>query len=261
MLRMRKRLLCGVAMVSLIAGHAALAQNMPAIAPPTWAGFYVGGHGGYSWGSVNGAMTHDVVIPAGNFPVFGFNNVGSVPFPGIARDVKPTGPLGGLQAGYNVQSGRVVYGFETDISWTGQRDTFNFNGTRFLGGEDYVYQETLRTQLQYMGTVRGRWGYTYGQFLPYATGGFAWGRMKADLDWSLHELFGATATFSGSQSRTLVGFTLGAGFEYAFAPKWSAKAEYLFVNLGQENFFSGVQGGGPFGLRDHILRVGVNYHP
>jgi outer membrane immunogenic protein len=274
MRRIRGQLLSSVAAVVLLSASAARAADIPArmpvkapvvIAAPLWSGFYIGGHAGYSWGSVDGDMTHDVIVPTGIFPISGglfgtFSSPGVVPFPGLSRDVKPQGPLGGIQAGYNFQSGRVVYGVEADVSWTGQRNTFNFSGRRSLFlGEDYVYQETLRAELQYMGTVRGRWGYTFGQFLPYVTGGFAWGRMNADLNWTLTQLFGPTATFAGSQSHTLFGWTLGAGFEYAFAQQWSAKVEYLYVELGKEAFFSGIQGGGMFGLRDQILRLGLNY--
>src|SRR5262249_39148182 len=138
MLRIRKRiLLSSVATVSLLAGQSALAADKPlpvkapALAPaPFWTGFYVGGHGGFSWGKLDGDTTHDVVVPAGVFPPFPFASPGVVPFPGIERDVKPRGGLGGVQAGYNFQSARVVYGIEADITWTGQRDTFNFSGRR-----------------------------------------------------------------------------------------------------------------------------------
>jgi outer membrane immunogenic protein len=279
MRRIRGQLLCGVAAAALPGATAGLAADMavrmpvkapPAIAAPLWTGFYIGAHAGYSWGSVDGDTTHDVVVPSGatfpiiglsnNQPIFAFASPGVVPFPGISRDVRPKGPLGGFQAGYNFQSGQIVYGLEADISWTGQRDTFNFSGSRTgFSGEDYVYQESLRAELQYMGTVRGRLGYAFGPLLPYATGGFAWGRMQADLNWTLTQLFGPTATFSGSQTQTLFGWTLGAGFEYALAQKWTAKAEYIYVDLGKEAFFSGIQGGGMFGLRDHILRAGLNY--
>jgi outer membrane immunogenic protein len=231
----------------------------PVVAAPLWTGFYVGAHAGYSSGSLSGDTVHDLVVPAGNFPIFPFTDPGAVPFRGVARDVNPRGALGGLQAGYNFQSARVVYGLEADISWTGQDATFASDGRSRVLTEDYVYNESLKAQLRYMGTVRGRLGYAFDQWLPYITGGFAWGRMNADLNWSLTQLFGPTATFSGSEAHTLVGWTVGAGFEYALAQQWSAKAEYLYVDLGKATYFSGVQGGGRFGLRDHIGRLGVNY--
>jgi outer membrane immunogenic protein len=267
MLKVKKLyFLSSVATLSLLGAQAGLAADMPATLPtkaqafaPIWTGFYGGVHGGYSWGSLDGDMTHDVVVPAGSFQPFNFSFPGGIPFPSLNRGVSPRGALGGLQAGYNFQTARVVYGIEADISWTGQRDTFNFSGQTFFSSEDYAYDESLRAKLKYFGTLRGRWGYAFDQFLPYVTGGFAWGRMEVDLDWSLTQLYGPTATFSGSQSRTLLGWTLGAGFEYAFAQKWSAKAEYLYLDLGKETYFSGIQGGGAFGLRDHILRFGLNF--
>jgi outer membrane immunogenic protein len=184
----------------------------------------------------------------------------------LGRDVGPHGGLGGFQAGYNYQVDRVVYGLEADLTWTGQRDTFNFSVQHLaLNFEDFDYRETLTAKLHYMGTVRGRIGYAFGEFLPYVTGGLAWGRMKMDLSWAAAQrgnpgapVF-ATASFSGSEAHTLVGWTLGAGFEYAFAPRWTAKLEYLYVDLGKENFFVGVPGGGSFGLTDQIVRIGINF--
>lgn len=128
--------------------------------------------------------------------------------------------------------------------------------------EDYSYQETTSAKLKYMGTVRGRLGYALGQFLPYATGGFAWGRMTLSTNWRLHQFNQvADLPFIASESHTHVGWTLGAGFEYAFAEHWSAKAEYLYVDLGKETYFDGVQGGGSFGMQDHTVRIGINFRP
>jgi len=263
-MRLREQLLSGVAAGALVVGWTmpVEAAPPPAIVAPSWTGFYVGGHVGYSWGTVDGDITHDVVVPAG--PPFFAAPPGALLFPGLSRDINPRGSLGGLQAGYNVQSVRAVYGVEADISWTGQRDTFIFSGRRVNfppnSQEDLFYDEALQAKLRYFGTVRGRWGYAYDQWLPYVTGGFAWGVMQADLSWRFKQQnFSTPAAFSGSESHTLFGWTVGAGFEYAFAREWSAKVEYLYIDLGKHTYFSGIQGGGEFGLRDHILRVGVNF--
>ena len=191
-----------------------------------------------------------------------------IAFPSLGRDIDPNGGLGGFQLGYNYQVGSVVYGVEGDITWTGQRDTFNFNGIASnINFEDFLYQETTAAKLRYMGTVRGRLGYAYGAFLPYLTGGLAWGRMVMDLSWTASQkpancpactIF-ATRSFARSESHTLVGWTIGGGFEYAFADRWSAKAEYLFVDLGNKTYFSGVPAGCFLGLHDHIVRLGINY--
>jgi outer membrane immunogenic protein len=252
---MKQRLLGGVALFALLDASGALAAEPM----PSWTGFYFGGHAGYSWGSVNGDTTETVLIPHQS-PFSYMPN--PVAFSGLERDLKPNGGLGGVQAGYNFQAARVVYGLEADLSWTGQRDSFDFSGRKnSLNFEDFIYQETLTAKLQYMGTVRGRLGYEYGNLLPYLTGGFAWGRMKLDLDTKFTQVFCpiCVVSFSGSQAKTLVGWTIGAGFEYAFADRWSAKVEYLYVDLGKETYFSGVQGGGAFGLQDHIVRLGINF--
>lgn len=261
---MKNQFLTGVAALALFDSSAVGAADLPASmpvkalaapAPFSWTGFYIGGHLGYGWGSVDGDTLAAPTVPAG----LGFGTPGAQPF-SVNRSLTPNGILGGGQFGYNHQIGSAVLGFETDFTWTGQRDTFSFSGERVFNSEDYVYQETVRAQLQYMGTVRGRLGYAFGMFMPYVTAGFAWGHMTSDLNSSLRQLFGPTLLIATSQSRTLSGGTVGAGLEYAVASKWSLKAEYLFVDLGKKTFFDG-QSGSTFGLQDHTVRLGFNYRP
>jgi outer membrane immunogenic protein len=179
------------------------------------------------------------------------------------RDIDPQGWLGGFQAGYNFQYDRVVYGVEADFTWTDQHDSIFLSGDtrpKNVNTEDYSYNETTSAKLRYLGTARGRLGYAIGDFLPYVTAGFAWGRVNIDTNWLLHQFNQvANLPFAASESHTHVGWTVGAGFEYAFAEHWSAKIEYLYVDLGKETYFAGVQGGGSFGLQDHTARFGINY--
>lgn len=254
---LKQKLLSGVAVLTLFQTSGALAASPT----PSWTGFYVGGHAGYSWGSVDGDTTRTVIIPPSNPWV---SNPNPVPFV-FQRDIDPKGWLGGFQAGYNFQAGRVVYGLEADFTWTGQSATIFLSGdTRpsNFNFEDFSYNETTSARLRYMGTVRGRLGYTVGEFLPYVTGGFAWGRMSMETNWLLHQFNSiANLPYAASESHTHVGWALGAGFEYAFAEHWSAKVEYLFVDLGKETYFSGVQGGGSFGMQDQTVRLGINFRP
>lgn len=163
----------------------------------SWAGPYLGANVGYAWGDVT-------------------NNGAS-----------PSGPAGGLQAGYNWQSGPLVFGVEGDIQASGADDTF----------------AAWKFSNPWFGTARGRVGYALNNILLYATGGLAFGSLKGE-------------TLGLSESHTSLGWTIGLGAEVALSQNWSAKAEYLYVDLSNSTFLTGLQHGYEFGM----LRVGVNYH-
>jgi outer membrane immunogenic protein len=164
----------------------------------SWAGPYLGGNLGYAWGSVDNNPT------------------------------KPSGFLGGAQAGYNFQQGHWVFGVEGDIEATGAEDTF----------------APWKFSNPWFGTVRGRAGYALNNILFYGTGGLAFGDLRGE-------------TFGLSESHTTAGWTAGVGAEFGFARNWSAKVEYLYVDLANSPFsITGVSNGYSFGT----VRVGVNYH-
>ena len=163
----------------------------------SWAGPYLGGNIGYAWGSVENNPT------------------------------KPSGLEGGVQAGYNWQSGPWVFGAEGDIQATGASDTF----------------APWKFSNPWFGTVRGRAGYAFNNILLYGTGGLAFGELRGEK-WGL------------SESHTTAGWTVGVGAEFGLAQNWSAKIEYLYVDLANENFtITSV----PNGYRFGVLRAGVNY--
>ena len=164
----------------------------------SWAGPYLGGNIGYGWGSVDNNPT------------------------------KPSGLAGGVDGGYNWQSGRFVYGIEGDLDITGADDTF----------------APWKFSNPWFGTVRGRVGYAFNNVLIYGTGGLAFGELRAD-------------TFGLSESHTTAGWTAGVGAEVGLAQNWTAKIEYLYVDLADSNFtITGVPNGYSFGM----VRAGVNYH-
>lgn len=164
----------------------------------SWAGPYLGGNIGWDWGSVDNNPT------------------------------KPSGFVGGAQAGYNWQNGPWVFGIEGDIQGTGASDTF----------------APWKFSNPWFGTVRGRVGYALNNILFYGTGGLAFGELTGQ-------------TFGLSESHTNAGWALGLGAEVGLARNWSAKVEYLFVDLNDSNFvITGNQNGYHFG----VLRAGVNYH-
>src|SRR6204780_4621350 len=141
---------------------------------------------------------------------------------------KPSGFEGGVQAGYNWQNGPWGFGVEGDLQANGAADTF----------------APWQFSNPWFGTVRGRLGYAVNNILFYGTGGLAFGELRAD-------------TFGLSESHTTAGWTAGVGAEFGLAPNWTAKIEYLYVDLSDSRFtITGVQNGYQFGL----VRVGVNYH-
>jgi outer membrane immunogenic protein len=141
---------------------------------------------------------------------------------------KPSGFVGGAQGGYNWQTGHLVFGVEGDIEVTGAEDTF----------------APWKFSNPWFGTLRGRAGYAFNNILFYGTAGLAFGELKGQ-------------TFGLSESYTTAGWTLGAGVEFGIAQNWTAKIEYLYVDLAESQFaITGASNGDRFGL----VRAGVNYH-
>ena len=127
------------------------------------------------------------------------------------------GGLAGGTVGGNVQWGAAVLGIEGDWDWS------NINGTSNI---PFGCVTGLRNQGQLASTVRGRAGWAIDRVLLYGTGGAAFAPVQA----------GFTVRYR-FQSTTQVGWTAGAGLEFAFAPNWTAKAEYLYADLGSFNLY------------------------
>lgn len=143
-------------------------------------------------------------------------------------NIEPSGVAGGGQIGYNWQSGQFVFGGETDIQISGADDTF----------APYKFSNP------WFGTLRGRAGFAINNVMLYATAGLAYGELKGEF-------------FGLGEDKTLVGWTAGAGIEYGFTQNWSAKLEYLYMDLGSRAYsITGVDNG----LHSNYLRLGVNYH-
>jgi outer membrane immunogenic protein len=290
---MRKILLSGVAFVALAVGPA-LAADMPrkAYGPPppppppvlSWTGWYIGLNAGGIW-SNNSDFNNTVVSTFCN-PALGgcapnlATNALTAALP-LSFDLgNKAGFIGGGQFGYNYQTGALVWGFETDIQGTSlSRSGIATNVVPFGGGNPSVatLSAAANQKLDVFGTLRGRLGWTPSPpWLLYATGGLAYGRVDTDV--AFNSSF--TACFCGPNASTFAesdkwraGWTAGGGVEWMFAPRWSAKAEYLYYDLGHQtlnNFLSQVNGAGTrfveVGIasevhnRGSIARVGVNYH-
>jgi len=187
------------------AGRAADLSHAPYYTPEgplssfSWIGPYLGGNLGYEWGSTSNNPT------------------------------RPSGIAGGIQGGYNWQSGQFVFGAEADIQLSAANDTF----------------APWKFSNPWFGTVRGRAGYAIGSLLLYGTAGLAFGELSG-------QTFGLV-----SENHTNLGWTAGVGAEAALYGRWSAKVEYLFVDLASSTF---AITGASNGLSANIFRAGVNYH-
>jgi outer membrane immunogenic protein len=150
-----------------------------------------------------------------------------------------SGGQAGGTIGYNRQLGSVVFGVEADGDWSG------FNGSRTTVG----CPAGCSTSDSWLSTARGRIGYSFDRVMPYVTGGLAVGDIRA-----------AAPGFAGGSS-TDAGWTLGGGVEVALPGNWSAKAEYLRVDLGGFNCTGcSALPGDNVSLQENVIRAGVNYH-
>jgi outer membrane immunogenic protein len=230
---------------------------LPPVSSPAydWTGFYIGGNAGYSWG------TPAVDYSEAAAGLFGFGaetcRFGcSIPF-----TMSPNGFTGGLQLGFNYQTGVLVWGAETDIAWRNADAT----ASSIL---DSTTQDTLTLtdQQDWFGTARGRIGMApagASNWLVYFTGGLAYGKVEHSVT-QLCNLFCAE-TLVFSDSPTKVGWTVGGGVEVGIDRNWSVGAEYLYMDLGTDTLNSPGNGLDipattvSFHDRSNVGRVRVNY--
>jgi high affinity Mn2+ porin len=214
----------------LVLGEPALAADLPLKAPALravydWTGFYVGGHFGYGGGSMG----------AGTNPH---------PLQGELLPHSTTGLIGGYQIGYNRElANHVVLGVEADATFPAPLDP---------AALARMPPTPYSTVPDYFGTARGRVGYAFGPWMPYVTGGFAWGHPHVEIN-----------DGTGAEVRHYhFGWTAGLGLEFAVSGNWSAKVEYDYVDLSRQ--FYDLSGFGLPGVnvepRIHLAKVGLNYH-
>ena len=212
-----------MALMGLMAAGSASAADLsvaplykapPVVAPAAynWSGFYVGVNGGGGWSTSS------------------WDTAGSI---------NVSGGVAGGTAGVNWQLGHAVLGLEGDVDWSSLKGSTTSTGC----------PAGCTTSNDWLSTVRGRAGYAFDRFLPYVTGGVAFGDVKA-----------STPGFPGA-SQTSTGWTAGGGVELALTNNWTAKAEYLHVDLGNMNcgFSCGVVANNNVSLKSDVVRGGVNF--
>jgi outer membrane immunogenic protein len=237
----------------------AYAADMALKAPPpvapawTWSGFYVGGNVGGGWGQTTGnfvTATPDFAAAIA---------VGQIP---SSLGLQSSGVIGGGQLGYNRQSGAWLFGLEADLEGSGVR-----GGASLTSGIPVTINNASNT-LDWFGSARARIGVVaQPNWLLYATGGVAFGQTR-DSHQTVSSLAPAGGNFIGSVSQTRVGWTAGGGVEWMFARQWTAKAEYLYMDLGGSAVTSRDTTGifpastltYQFAHCYNIARIGLNYH-
>jgi outer membrane immunogenic protein len=265
MRRLSLALISAVSAVAFTQNASAADLPIPAYSPPlpiayNWTGFYVGLNAGGHWGK-------DDVTTAASVPNFDAAIAGAAAGfdAGAAGTNKPSGFFGGLQVGYNWQFYNFVVGLEGDVNGlTGSKSR-----SVFYAGPLPAAGDTFATSVEsnFLATVRGRLGLTFDRALVYATGGLAVGIVKTT---DAATVFGGTLLESVSDTTTRAGWTVGGGLEYAFTPNWSAKLEYLYVDLGSfDTAILCAPGPAPcltatditvhHKWTDNIARVGINY--
>jgi outer membrane immunogenic protein len=207
-------------------------KSVPVEGPYNWTGFYAGANAGYAAGRETSAFAS-------------VDGLG-VPF-SFGRRVSYDGLFGGGQLGYNLQMSNFVFGVEADIQFAD------------IGGLSRAMTPppgsfAASNKLDAFGTVRGRLGYAFGNFMPYVTGGFAAGRNTFTFT---APLAGLTASDSAIQT----GWTAGAGLEYGVSGGWTVRAEYLHVDLGSGGYLPDLIPAITFPTtsRFDLVRGAVNY--
>jgi outer membrane immunogenic protein len=223
------------------------AAELPVKAPATavsqlysWTGPYLGGNVGYVWTAHSGV---------------GCDFTGTSPCNAAGAPALNTqGVSGGLQTGYNWQSGSWLLGLEADIAAMNVRDVGHFAGA----DPNYNANAQVASRFDWLGTARGRAGFAVDRSLFYATGGFAYGRVT--------QQYSDTQNGAFSTGSTQTGWTVGGGYQYALDDKWSFKAEYLYVNLKNSSLtlpFPNSNVPGVTTLRFpnelNVVRLGLNY--
>ena len=283
---MRRVSITIVAAVSTIAfaqfaSAADLPRKAPVAVPPpppvySWTGFYAGLNAGGSWGNTTIDNSASVNFCSGIVPAFCPASAATLPG---QFDPHLTGFIGGGQIGYNYQfASNWVAGLEADFQGADIKGDASGTNTTVVPGfptNPLTIAGTGSQKIDWFGTLRGRVGWLpVNSLLVYATGGLAYGHVQTDVSFSEHIEQGANP-FDGStaisQSDTRVGWTVGGGLEWMFAPRWSVKGEYLYYDLGTVTFNQtlGVAAVGipRIGMaiqsdahyKGNIVRAGVNY--
>ena len=302
-----KNILVSSVVITTMVGSA-IAADLPSIksapvASPaqTWTGFYAGLNAGGIWGMNNGIQVIET-------PTFVQHNIASAYLSSTTNALLSTvnipiasnvNFIAGAQMGYNeIIQNKYLFGVETDFQGTTGR---NNNGSIFQHYNYSYYQSStgsmntfnvyniysVSKSLEYLGTARARLGFLVHPAISfYATAGMAYGQTNFGVNGqglALVSTADVTPVSNHSFSHTRVGWSAGAGAEWMFSGNWSAKAEYVYYDLGRQSLYMGqairiwngstpsslISKGGIVSIQNlnssthfigNIVRAGVNYH-
>jgi outer membrane immunogenic protein len=221
----------------------------PPVAAFSWTGFYAGIH-------LGGGRSDTDWFDDGSAASLGSGVLG-------VHDASyhATGFLAGGQVGYNYQIGWTVLGVEADASWANLRGSMLNCFPEFVS----ILAQSCSTHTDALGTVTGRLGAAFDRALLYAKGGLAWAHENYANPCAAAVANVACVTPLATSTDSRVGWTMGAGVEYAFDRNWSIRAEYDFMDFGtRDESFLGIPPASPVlteNVRDRIqvVKVGVNY--
>jgi outer membrane immunogenic protein len=241
-------LLAGTALLMVVSGTAMAADlSRPAPAPApvytkapmmaplfTWTGCHIGGNIGGKWATTSGSVD----IPAATGPG------GASPASTFAlADTTASTLIGGGQIGCDYQTGVFVFGVEGDVDWQ------KWSTSRTVGAAFpalFVPGDTFDVSSNWQASARGRLGYAMDRTLIYITGGAAWTNVSVGTNFIPIGVFPATVA---SESKTLLGGTLGGGLDYAVTNNVILGIEGRYTWYGSQTFNAGLlstSGGPPF---------------
>lgn len=242
-LKMSRLTVVAIAVASLVG--VGVAQSAP-VAQYNWTGFYVGVNAGGAWGHSD--ATTSTILPTINY--LNAANVARVNSSGLQKP-NTNGFIGGAQAGYNFQTGNIVLGAEADFQSFRQRGSASTTGCYAGAGCPGPYTINSSVSTDWLFTARPRLGWTFNNWLVFATGGVTVTQLKGDFTFNDNLVVAGNgpASESASLSGTKAGWTAGGGLELGMNSGWSIKGEYLYVDFGSvsttsANFFTGGIAGG-----------------
>src|SRR6266446_2676986 len=217
----------------------------------SWAGFYLGVHGGYGWKENDFAILTEVDAI---HPI---------------RGIDSKGWAAGGHAGYNWQTASIVTGLELDVTATGIKGSSAPFTLVTTGENAFSFNASLSDNVKYLGTARARLGWTPMQnLLLYGTGGLAWERVERTVSTGFAASFGGN-TQTSRDARDHFGWAAGAGAEaLLFSPNWVGRVEYLHYDFGRVESVSSFVSTDPTALPRSdrggrqtidLVRAGVSY--